>query len=844
MAENVTYRHIHVRSLGVASESFRATGMSKERSIPPVADRSAHARELAKGVDHAIADMEAFRDAQKISGVASNKRGMPITIEARPDVSLRVGQGRSGQGFALLNVLRKPIAEPENGPETDQATFFATPKTLKTLLRDLEGYGEWIDPDEANHDQFGAGDDFDEAGRPRRFKLFESAARIRPTTLLDFWTDRPARYPKKRGEFEWEVWTRADFQDPYARVVATLALRSLGRPTAFVDTVVRGVIATPAQIQEVVRASAAVVGLRSASSFASDDQQSTTPDGAASLRSLSGRVRWPAGDAPVVTLLDTGVRRDHPLLQGTLPASRMFAAEPYWESGDHHGHGTKMAGVALYGDLAAVPRNNGPIPLATRLESVVVTAPANMPRLPARDAVRRAVDAVEGADGDANRVYCLAQTAVGETEDGLPSSTSGVLDQLAYGDGERTRLFCAAVGNVPHSQEEPYQLAYYADRNARFGIQSPAQSLNALAVGGASLKIARTPGGTPVAPVGDLSPTSRTAQSWAKMHAYKPDIVMEAGNFLVEDDGFFCRPSSSHMALATARAVTSNPFGPVGETSAATAACAGLAGRLLARYPRLRMETVRALMVNAADWTPAMLQQNFGRRNPNILLQRFGWGVPNEQRLFESARNALTLMIEDTLEPYRHAGGSSLPLKEMKYFRLPWPEDALRVLGRVRVEMRCTLSYFVEPDPHAAARDRFERYASHRLKFDMKRYGEDHDAACARVNVMVEGGESTEEAGDDGWLLGAINRHRGTLHHDVWKGPAYELVERDGISILPVRGWWGDSPSFERYGRRVNFSLVVTVRTPETDGVDLFAEVAAAINPSLLVEPIRTTVRT
>ncbi len=61
-------------------------------------------------------------------------------------------------------------------------------------------------------------------------------------------------------------------------------------------------------------------------------------------------------------------------------------------------------------------------------------------------------------------------------------------------------------------------------------------------------------------------------------------------------------------------------------------------------------------------------------------------------------------------------------------------------------------------------------------------------------------------------------------------------MERGGISVLPVRGWWGDTRSFDRDGRSVNFSLVVSIRTPEAGGGDLFTEVAAKIKPAILVE--------
>lgn len=841
MAERTAYRHIHAKGLGVASDQFRAAaGGGSEKNVPLVADRPAHAGKLMEGLDAAIEYIDDYRSAQKEAGVPGNKRGIPVTVESRPEIALRIGQGRSGKGFALLNVRRGQTVDPERGPENDQATFFATPGTLKTFRRDLEAYGAWSHPggDLGDLDE----EDQEAPGRPRRFKLFESAALIRPTTLLDLWTDRFERYPRGRGYHHWEVWTRIDFQDSFKQAVSELELRRYGRPSRFIDTVVRGLIATPGQIQEVIRASAAVVGLRSASTFASDDQQLQPQDMADKLKGLASRVRWPEADAPVVAILDTGVHARHPLIRGALPAARQFTAEGSWGTGDHHGHGTKMAGVTLYGDLGTLPDDRSTLQAETRLESVIVTAPAGAAPLPARDALRRAVEAVEGER--AIRVYCLAQTAAGELEDGLPTSTSSVLDQLAYNDGNRTRLFCAAVGNVPHSEHEPYQVGYYADRNSQFSVQSPAQALNALSVGAVSLKDVHRPRRAPVASVGDLSPTSRTAQGWAKLHSHKPDIVMEGGNFTVDPDGVFCSPSPQHLVLTTSGPLPSDPLALVGETSAATAACAGLAGRLLARYPRLRMETVRALMVHAAEWTPAMMAQFNAARSGGLsrsdafarLIGRFGWGIPNEIRLFGSARNALTLMIEDVLEPYRRGDGASLPLKEMKYFQLPWPEDALRALGATEVEMRCTLSYFVEPDLHAVARDRMERYPSHRLRFDVKRYGEDDAQAKARVNALADEGEPTEDTSDDGWVLGAASRHRGTLHHDIWTGPAHRLLERGGISVLPVRGWWGDSRGFERDGRSVKFSLVVSIRTPETKGSDLFAEVVAKIKPANLVE--------
>src|SRR3546814_5891836 len=70
----------------------------------------------------------------------------------------------------------------------------------------------------------------------------------------------------------------------------------------------------------------------------------------------------------------------------------------------------------------------------------------------------------------------------------------------------------------------------------------------------------------------------------------------------------------------------------------------------------------------------------------------------------------------------------------MKYFKLPWPTDILKSLNQAEVELRCTLSYFGEPDPHAISRNRSDRYSSHRLRFDVRRPGEDDLDAISRIN--------------------------------------------------------------------------------------------------------------
>ncbi|MFC5508601.1 S8 family peptidase [Bosea massiliensis] len=851
MADNVRrQRHIHVRGLGVASVDFRSPGRGGSKPVPEIPDRAGHAESLRADLDAAVADLKAYRAAQGKAGLPYSRRGMPVTVEGRIGERLLVGKGRAGRGLGAFNVQRSVVGDGNANEPKDIATFFLTGSTLKSVRAALERYGAWERPDDdvlSNDEE----DDEEEgaARRPPHFKLFETGAHIRPTTLRDLWTDRHNPFPRKTSKLLWEVWTRSSFEESFESAVSNLGVANRGRPSEFVDTRVRTLLATAAEIQDIVRASAAVLELRSASSFIADYFEMVPEDRAAAISDLAARMHGPAANAPVVTVLDTGVMRAHPLLSAALPSTRCHSADDRWEPEDHQGHGTKMAGIVQFGDIAALPRDKSPVPVATRLESVVVTAPEGAPPLPARDAIQRAVNIVETTKGP--RVYCLAQTAEGEGEDGRPTSSSAVLDKLAFGDGRDTRLFVAAVGNAPHTPSEPYQLADYVLWNAEFGIQAPAQALNALSVGGASLKSLPDEGAELVAQPGNLAPSSRTAQGWPQnsradkpdVIPTKPDIVMEGGNFVVDEDNLYCQPSPRHFVLTTSSAGSGRPLALVGETSAATAAAAGLAGRLLASYPGFRPETLRAMLVNSAEWTPAMrahfdeaVGAGMGRLEARrLLLSRFGWGVPNEERLFHSARNALTLIAEDTLIPY--AEGASAPrLKEMKYFKLPWPSDVLRSLQNTEVEMRVTLSFFVDPDPHAVSRDRIESYPSHRLRFDLRRYGESHETTQRRANELALGGDFSSPAVDSGWMLGFGARQRGTLHHDVWQGPAYQLVDRDGIVVAPVRGWWGDTATFDKTDVPVRFSLIVSIRTPEAKPGDLWTEVSAKVPTRVRVE--------
>jgi len=777
-----------------------------------------------------------------------------MTAEGRSGESLVLGAMRSTTpGLKLLAVRRCGLdADPEygSGGARDQATFFVNAKSIDSLLTALDRYEAWSE--NAGSDAVGLVEDEEVAGadrRPQRFWLFESADQFRPTTIEDLWADSVRSLPEKGIVAEWEVWLRSGFEQLFIDQVVRRDLRMSGQPTKFLETIIVNVIATREHLADLVRITTAVVELRGASNFVADVLD-LVPEGRLDLvGGVAARLFPPPASSPRTTILDTGVKRSHPLLVQALPRQRCHTIEAAWGTDDHDGHGTKSAGIALFGENLERYLQEGaagePIELTTTLESVAVIAPAGADRVPARDALARAVLRVEQ---DAHlRIFCLAGTAAGEEDNGRQTSTSCALDALAWNDGEATRLFCVAAGNVPTGPETPYQHAQYEGRNLDHRIQPPGQAINALTVGANTDKTAE--GLRLVAPRGDLSPTARTAQGWSRRYAFKPDIVMEGGNHEKDLDGLSSRYSHELMVLTTNRGIPGNPLGLTCETSAATANAAGLATRLLARYPRYRMETIRGLMIHSAEWTAAMQElHTFGIGQGDTdsaawsrVLSCYGWGVPNEARLFTSASNVLTLVMEDELKPYRKVE-SRIALNEMKYFKLPWPTEALASLRNEEVEMRCTLSYFADPDPLADSRDRRERYASHALRFDLKRAGESDERAQLRVNELAEVDADDLPSGttlDQGWIVGFQRRRLGSVHHDIWRGRAHQLAQRDGISVFPVKGWWSDRARGGYDGRKVRFSLIVSIRTRASSlDLDLVLEAAGKVPAGLLVEAL------
>ncbi|MDF3140405.1 S8 family peptidase [Streptomyces sp. T21Q-yed] len=601
---------------------------------------------------------------------------------------------------------------------------------------------------------------------------------------------------------------------------------------------------------------------------------------------LAGRLEAAPPDAPVVCVLDTGVSQEHPLLKASLHG-RAHSALPLHTAADRHGHGTEMAGIALYGDLAVPLESQGPVVLTHGLESVKlldgVTEDAAHPRTHAErtaNAVSTAEVAALSAGPPRARVFSMAvtyQSGDGRNgTDGTPTLWSATLDALAAGtdvvahddrieligapDPDASRLIVVSAGNIwrpepqqirtPQGQLDHLQLCDLSR------IEEPAHAHNVLTVG-AFTELTSVPeapsfaGFRPLAASGQLSPFSRTSVALTGKPVVKPDILMEGGNLLVDPGETLLTPHDVVSVTTTGKDFF-RQVSSANATSSATAQAARLAALVHAAYPGLTPEAVRGLLVHEARWTPEMtgpdgLHTSTGR--PRLMkkevmkqvIRRYGWGVPRAERVLSSAANAVTLIVQSELVPFRKHPGGGVRLAELHLHELPWPLEQLRELGAATVQLRVTLSYFVEPNPGRRGMQGKYSYASHRLRFAIRAPGESVDGFERRITAQAEAESDTPAhakafEGDKNWLVGPQGRNQGSLHSDLWVGSAADLADCGVLAVHPSGGWWKSNNRTDRVGRPVRYALLVSLETEEVE-TDLYTPIANKLDVPIVGMP-------
>lgn len=749
------------------------------------------------------------------------------------DLALKQLEARRS-GIRLLNVR----TEGEGDNKTTKATVYIPQNKSGHFLRKAIAYATEDNPPKA-----------DGTTTPENAPLIESIGDVRAAILeSSFWQDSPDRLPADIPEWV-EAWLSSEdlgVVEGFQSTCTSLSIELGEGMLTFPERTVRLILATRSQLEALIEHSDAIAEFRRAREVATFFVAQDNADQVEWVDELLTRTSFQNANDVCVLVLDHGVNNGHRLLEPLLPDEDCHAADPNWGTHDDHGHGTLMAGTAGYGDLLECLDTGNPIVIRHGLESakILPPPPEQNPKRLWGHFTTRGISRAEIQAPQRKRIICMAVTSADDSHQGRPSSWSGQVDELASGYADdRRRLFIISAGNV----KDPEDWKRFPNSNITSEIHDPAQAWNALTVGAFTEKTLITDptldAYEPISGGGDLSPFSSTSGTWPdRKWPIKPEVLFEGGNVASgPNDSVF--DTDDLKLLSTYHDLQVAQFAPFAATSAAAAQAAWMAARLQVEYPDAWPETIRGLIIHAAEWTDIQKQNHLrgGTKTDHYRLAKIcGYGVPRLDRAISCASNSLTLISQATLQPFdKHETQSRYISKDMHLYRLPWPAEVLRDLGELPVQMRTTLSYFIEPSPGEVGwKDRY-RYASHALRFEINGPGEQESEFVQRVNRKAR--EDDEHPGTEGaadhWMLGET-RNVGSVHSDIWSGTAAELAASNLIVVHPAVGWWRERHHLGRFNKRTRYSIIVSFSLPGQE-IDIYTPIAVRLG---VPNPIQITI--
>ena len=826
-------KHVHIPFDVFRDEVGYSYPKQKMDKKPLREDYAAHAQNLLDQLAAALGEIPGAGHDNRLP-VEWLKPGTIVEVGTMPPQSARSGAVKLPKNLEFPQEDVVLLRSERRDDRTESALIFV-PDDARAFLRGrLQGYGK----DPGNQ----ARQDLD------RFERIETIQAAAARSLFV----GPAEFDSPDAVW-WELWVRggANMAEGVAAAAQLADLEVHQDRLFFPDTTVlfvHGSAATAAGFAG--RVLGALVEVRRSTGTIEPflDSQGNGVGPEDWVVDLVKRVSPPPEGANAVCALDTGVAGGHPLIAPGLHGA--WAYDGAWGTEDHYphgGHGTPLAGLALYGDLEPLMNDQRQVELTHAVESMKLLPPHGFPatKPPSYGVVTEgAVSLVEAERPNVRRAFCLANSACDFPPE-RPSSWSGALDQIISGsmpgdqaDGvpaaERPkRLMVVATGNMPGGALAHVQQSH--------PLEDPSQSWNALTIGGFTRKETpppAPPGLKPVVPANHRSPFSLGTQSLANdLTPIKPEVLFEAGNMLTNASGD-CGWAESVSLLAPGSNVLHQPLVPFWATSAAAGMAGNFVGGLQAALPDLWPETHRALMVDSAFWPEPIRKHFIGRGahwkggskgEKQKALREFGYGVPNLQRAVFSAQNDVTLVAQAPIQPFAPSDAGGPPVfNEMHFYNLPWPKAALEAIENGIVMMKVTVSYFIEPNLSGRAATRPETYRSFGLRFAMKKRLEGKEKFLRRISGHQEKGTPPADKEADYWLLGPKAVQAGSLHCDLWRGKAIDLALHDAIAVYPVTGWWKTHSGQKRFSDKGRYALVISISAPGQP-VDLYTEISAMV---------------
>lgn len=402
-----------------------------------------------------------------------------------------------------------------------------------------------------------------------------------------------------------------------------------------------------------------------------DIVQSVTSSRAINVRpGMFGSLRMEYGfeveipdDLPIVGIIDTGVNQIDPFYRLIEPGGINITNET---DDDISGHGTLVAGLTIFGsDLP---------------ESVQQSYKAKCKVLPikvlhhGRGGINfpLLIEAIREANREKGvRIFNMSLAFDAKKYNESFSVYAYELDKLSH---ELDILIFISVGNfdsdslkdlLTHDYHPDHEYpGFFYNLNStspvhkceNTNICNPSDSLNNISIGALAGNLEKGDNS-------DLSPANiypayytrkfhidyeqkingyNFKRNQKNKHLNKPDLVFDGGDLDKQDAGI--------EVLSAPGATPNDYFKRTCGTSLSSPIIASIAAEILASYPGLSTQSIKALLINSSGYYEPEKLPAF-KHDANLLRKLTGFGIPNKQSALSRDDNEITMIIEDAIKP-------------------------------------------------------------------------------------------------------------------------------------------------------------------------------------------------
>lgn len=511
----------------------------------------------------------------------------------------------------------------------------------------------------------------------------------------------------------------------------------------------------------------------------------------------------PSPDSPVVCIIDSGIQEKHILLEPAilddLSINYVEGEETTSDMVAKGGHGTKVAGAVLYGD--EIPETGIHTTSVFLANARVLNKDNLLPReLYPAELMEFIVD-----DFDQIKIFNLSINSQVSARTTHMSSWAATLDRLIF---ERDLLFIVSAGNIPSDSQIPtipgianhLSMArlypeYLNEASSR--IANPAQSLFSLTVGSVCATDFEDDDRISFGKKHDISSFSRSGPGiW---NSVKPDVVEVGGDFLKERNSQILSIHDQVSIKVVKTGANRTGFG-IG-TSFATPKVTHIAAMAAKTNPGLSSLEYKALVVQSARLPDNLLY------NPTAeIMQRFGYGIPNLQRVTQNSKYRVTFLATGEVSPY-----------QANLYSLSIPEELKRPGNNFEIMIEVTLTYHANP---RRTRKKLKSYLSSWLSWESSKLGDSFDQFSKRV--LKDMGKPDEEAaaeaaGSIPWILshqgnyGSIKdmkRQDSATQKDWAMVSSNQLPSELSFAVIGHKGWEKDISQNVPFALAISFEIM------------------------------------